>query len=85
MTVKSRFAIAVVGAVLVCCLATLVRVAGHPVGDSRPSVSEVQSPHLVGSRIAWYCWDKGEPRPHIEDAAYFDHPCDSHELPPVAQ
>jgi hypothetical protein len=39
----------------------------------------------VGAWIPWYCWDKGDPRPHIEDAAYFDHPCNQDELPPIAQ
>jgi hypothetical protein len=33
------------------------------------------------SLVPWYCYDHGEPRPHLEDAAYLDHPCSQDELP----
>lgn len=76
MTVKRFLATGVVAVVLALCVVNVLGMQGYwrPVGD-----------RLVGSRIAWYCWDRADPRPHIEDAAYFDHPCSQDELPPVPQ
>ena len=63
-------------AVLVMSFAILV---------SRGSPVEQTLGGPIGAHIPWYCWDNGEPRPHIEDAKYLDHPCAEDELPPVAR